>query len=351
MIQYEEHGRQDPFGHFNWNRREEILEPLNISNIMALFPISSGQSENINLEMCQEIWMFNYIFSPLVPMPDDSKMEEEQYIEMSIDKFKEEFEDLYDKFKELNLLAIYPTSIAEVNMGFVSRICNLTIDVVDLVKTHRGEIAEIVFRTILESYIVASWLLKRKDVELHQRFREYSTGRERFFGEQLLEKAQTEDLKKGAAKMVNDAIKEAGVREIDVATERGDIFKLRIDQMADEVWGPENMYYFIYKRSSEVIHGHWSVIARYHLAKSVNPMHNGLYWYNENSKRFAGLVPAFICLQLAAEFLITILDDIDLEQTKDLHDKLLGFHTRLREHYIIYFKKYILPADNAETDN
>jgi hypothetical protein len=344
MVQYEQHGRQDPFGHFNWKSKEEILEPMNVSRIMALFPPSVGLSENLYLEKCQEIWMYNYLVSPLLPKPDDSKMEEEHYTEMSIDQFKEEFEILFNRFKELNLLAIYPTLIAEVNMGFVARICNLSLDSVDFVKNHKGEIAELVFRTTLETFIVASWLLKRKDIDLHKRFREYSTGRERFFGQQLAEKAPTEEFKKGAIKMVTDAIKKAGVREIDVATERGDIFNLRIDQMADEVWGVDNHYYFLYKRSSEVIHGHWRVIAKYHLAQSFNPMHNGLYWYNENPKRFAGLIPAFICLQIATEFLITILNDIQSEQTIELHEKLIDYQERLLNQYIVYFNKYILEA-------
>ena len=346
MVQYEQRGRQDPFRLFNWQNKEEILEPLNVSRVMSFFPPSIGQSENLDLEMCQEIWMFNYNISPLLPKPDDSKMEEEDYLEMKIDRFKEEFEKSYKEFKELNLLAIYPKFIAEVNIGFVARICNLSLDAVNLVKNHQGEIAEMVLRTTLESFIVASWLLKRKDIDLHERFREYSTGRERFFGQQLAEKAPTEELKKEANNIVNDAIKEAGVREIEVATERGDIFNLRIDQMAEEVWGTDNQYYFLYKRTSEVIHGHWRVIAKYHLAKSFNPMHNGLYWYNENHNRFAGLIPAFICLQLATEFLMTILTDIESEHTNELKDKLSDVRNRLFEQYMVYYRKYIVPTNN-----
>lgn len=351
IVQYEQQGRQDTFGLFDWQSKEEILEPKNVSSIMALFPPSIGLSENLDLEICQEMWMYNYMVSPLLPIPDESKMEDEHYLEMAIGQFKEEFEMLYNGFKELNLLAIYPTLIAEVNMGFVARICNLSLDTIDFVKNHKGEIAEIVFRTILETFIVASWLLNRKNIELHKRFREYSTGRERFFGQQLAEKAPTEDFKKEADKMVSDAIKNAGVREIDVATERGDIFNLRIDQMADEVWGIDNQYYFIYKRSSEVIHGHWRVIAKYHLAKSFNPMHNGLYWYNENPNRFAGLIPAFICLQTGTEFLITILNDFNSEQSKELQEKLIEYRERLLKQYMVYFNKYIMPAGTGNIES
>jgi hypothetical protein len=351
MVQYEHNRRPDPFGHFNWNAKEEILEPKNVSSIMALFPPSIGLSKNLDLEMCQKIWMHNFVFSPLLPKPDDSKMEEEHYTEMEIDKFKTEFKAIYSQFKEMNLLAIYPKFIAEVNMGFVARVCNLSLEAVDFVKTHKGEIAEMVFRTTLETFIVGSWLLKRKDIELHKRFREYSTGRERFFGQQIAGKATTEEMKKEASKMINNAIKEAGVREIDVATERGDIFNLRIDQMADEVWGSDNHYYFLYKRSSEVIHGHWRVIAKYHLAKSHNPMQNGLYWYNENPNRFAGLIPAFISLQIATEFLINIVSDIQSEQVTELQKHLDDYRQSLWKQYMAYFNKYIMPTENREADN
>ena len=351
MVQYEHNGRPDPFGHFNWNLKEEILEPMNISSIMALFPPSIGLSENLDLEMCEDIWMHNYMCSPLLPKPDDTKMEEEHYIEMEVDKFKTEFEALYNQFKKLNLLAIYPTFIAEVNMGLVARVCNLSLEAVDFVKTHKGEIAEMVFRTTLETFIVGSWLLKRKDIELHKRFREYSTGRERFFAHQIAEKATTSEMKKEASEMINNAIKEAGVREIDIATERGDIFNLRIDQMANEVWGADNFYYFLYKRSSEVIHGHWRVIAKYHLAKSHNPMHNGLHQYNENTNRFAGLIPAFISLQIATEFLITIVSDIQSEQIIELQNQLDNYSKRLLKQYMAYFNKYIMPTKNGEVEN
>lgn len=341
MIQYDQHETEDVFGLFNWNTQEEILEPENVSRIMSLFPPSIGLSENLDLEFCQNIWMYNYSYSPLMPTPDHSIQEEEHFKEMKIEEFTTEFKELYSQFKELNLLAVYPTFIAEINMGFVSRICNLSLETIDCVKNHKGEIAELIFRTNLESFIVGSWLLKKRDINLHKRFREYSTGRQRYFGEQIVNQAKDEAIKKGASKMIDDTIKAAGVREIEVASERGDIFEINISKMADELWGQDLHYYFLYKRTSEVIHGHWRVIAKYHLAKSHNPMHNGLYWYNDNSNRFAGLIPAFLSLRLASEFLINMLNDIESDQTKELKEKLTDFHKRTIEAWMKYFKKYI----------
>lgn len=333
MIQYDQHERPDPFGLFNWNTEEEILEQQNHTRIMALFPPAIGLSENFDLNFCEDIWMYNYLCSPISPKPDGTKEEEAQYKEMKLDDFLDEFKILYSEFRDIFLFNVYPTFIAEINMGFVSRICNLSINTVEFIKTHKGEIAELVTRTIFESFIVGSWLLKKRDINLHKRFRDYSTGRERFFGEQLLDIAPDQRIKEEAQRVIDDAIKDAGVRHIDVASERGDIFDKRIDQMADEVWGDDNKYYFLYKRSSEVTHGHWSTMAKYHLARSYNPMHNGLYWYNDNNNRFIGLVPAFMCLDVSIEFMLTILEDIESEKLNDLRNKLIDFKRRLIESY------------------
>jgi len=345
MVQYEQIGRPDPSGLFSWNTVEEILEPQHVSNIMACFPPSIGLSENLDLEFCEDLWMHNYIYAPLMPEEDDSKRERKRFKEMKVEGLKKEFERYYADFKKLNLIAIYPKTIAEINMGFVSRISNLSIETVDLVKNHKGEIAELVFRTNLETFIVASWLLKRRDPALHQRFRDYSTGRQRFFGEQIAERAADDSMKKSAEKLINDAFTEAGVREIDVASERGDIFELRIDQMAEEVFGKDNLQYFLYKRTSEVVHGHWRVIAKYHLSRSHNPLHNGLYSYNNNIHRFAGLVPAFASLGIAVDFLLIILKDIKAEQTKTMEEGLTDLHKRLWEQYMSYFNTYIEPQE------
>ena len=351
MLQYRQQGEHDVFNMFNWNRKEEILEPMCVSTVMSTFSVAIGHSGNLDVMFCQDIWMYNYSNSPLMPKPDDSKEEEKRFTEMQVDEHVKEFKQLYSEFKELNLLAVYPTFIAEINMGFIARIANLSLDTVELVRTHKGEIAEMVFRTTLETFIVASWLLKRKDVELHKRFRDFSTGRTKYFGEQLIQNEGANDkIKASAKKMIDNTIKAAGVGEINVATERGDIFDLRIDQMAEEVWGKDNEYYFLYKRSSEVIHGHWRVIAKYHLAKSLNPMHNGLYWYNENQNHFAGVVPAYGTLGLAIDILLSVLHDIKSEQTKELKTKLSKFRKKHWEDWMKYFNSYIVPTENDTTE-
>jgi len=341
IMQYEHKGRQDPFGMYIFNSKEEILKLQNVSMVMASFAPSIGQSENLDLDFCEDIWMFNYSLVPFMPPKDDTIAEEEHFKEMGIQELADEFKELYSQFRDINLLIIYPKPIAEINMGFVSRICNLSLDVVEFVRTHKGEIAELVFRTILENFIVASWLLKKKDPKLHQRFREFSTGRERFFGEKIAQQTDDPAMKEEAHDIVDKAIKDAGVREFDVATERGDIFEISIGQMATEVWGEDNLNYFLYKRMSEVTHGQWRVIAKYHLAKSLNPMQNGLYRYNENQNRFAGLVPAFISLGTSIDMLRTIMADIKDGELEILKEKLDALHDTLWKRYMTYYDKYI----------
>src|SRR6185312_15631144 len=222
-------------GLFSFNKTEEILSPQNVSMIMASFPVSIGLSENIDKIMCHYIWLFNYIEMPHIPAEDDSVEEARKFNEANLDKSVNEFKGLFNEFKTLNMLVLYPKPIAEINMGFASRVCNLAVDIVDLVKSHKGEIAELTFRSFLESFIIGSWLLKRNDPILYQRYREYTTGREKFMGEKIIKKISDETWKSRVKEHIEDAIKESGKREINIASERGDIFDSRIDQMADEI--------------------------------------------------------------------------------------------------------------------
>lgn len=343
MLQYDSKHSRDAFNILSWNSREEILS--HVSNVMAMFPASVGSSDNIDLNFCHNVWMYNHYYMPPILRADPGQEDDKHYKEMKLDDLAKEFQKLFGDFKAINLSAVYAPFIAEVKMGFAARISNLTIEAIGYVKAHKGEVAELLFRTILENCIVGSWLLKRHDPELYRRFREYATGRERFFGEKLMEQASSTKIKKGARKMVDDAIQEAGVNKIDVATERGDIFELRIDQMAEEVWGKDNMQYFLYKRTSEVIHGQWRVMAKYHLSKSANPMHNGSYWYNENANKSAGLIPAFTCLGMAVKFLETISAEIDHKQAKTIKSQLGRLYNKSNKRWMKYFNKYIQPAE------
>jgi hypothetical protein len=274
-------------------------------------------------------------------------LEESIYKEIGMDALLEELRDLFESFKTINLLAVYPKYIAEINMGFVSRICNLSFDTVELVKTHKSEIAELTIRTVLESFIVFSWLLKRSDHKLHERFRDFSVGKEKLFSEKLVKQVdeKTPFDEQTAKKIASDAIEKSGLNPIEVSTERGDAFDLNIAQMAEEVWGADNQYYFLYKRLSDVTHGSWRVIAKYHLTQSLNPMQNGLYWYSDNENKFAGLIPAFFGITVSLQSMISICNQIDHEVTNELAKILETFKSKVSTSYLAYYKKYIVPKE------
>lgn len=341
MIQYTQKENEDVVGLFKLETIKEILTPVNISKIMAMFPPSIGISRNLDLEFCEDIWYYNFNYSPFIDVKDDIEMEEEHYKEMEIESLRDEFASIYREFKEIPLVNYYNPLIAETNMGFLARICNLSFDCEDLVKNHRAEIAELVFRTSLESFIIGSWLINEKDISLYQRYREFSVGREKFFGERIKQVDKDDKLSEGSKKMLADTIEDAGANDNSVATERGDIFELNLNQMADSVWGTDNIYYFLYKRASDVIHGHWRIISKYHLTKSSNPMHNGLYFYNENPNRYAGLIPAYFCFILGISFIRTVINDIEIEQQEELIIKIHEFENKIWDSYMFYYQKYV----------
>jgi hypothetical protein len=342
MIQYDQQGNIDHFNLFKLNTVKEILTPQNISSTMAMFPTSIGISDNLDLDFCHQVWMFNYFNSPIMPETDSSQQEEMRFKEVNMDELKEQFVTLYSEFCKINLLAAYEVNVAEMQMGFVARICNLSLDIIDLVKVHKGEIAELTIRSALETFITASWLLKRKDASLYQRYRDYSLGREKFMVDKALTKVKDEEIKNITKKYLDDTIKNAGVSDVNIALERGEIFNIRIDQMAEEVWEKDNEIYLLYKRLSEVAHGHWKIIVKYHLSESLNPMHNGLHWYNENPNRFSGLTPASFGLMISTDFLIKLIKDINNESLKVLEKDLVSFRKKVSETYIQYMNKYIL---------
>jgi hypothetical protein len=343
LMQIDNNGKADPAGLFSLRSKDEILHTINVSRIMATFPVSIGMSPNINVCFCHALWQYNYMFAPFVTKQDDTMIEESHYQEMKIEELVSSFKILYEQFKLVDLFVVYPRGIAEIIMGFVARVCNLSIDVQDLTKNHKGEIAEIVYRSLLESFIVGTWLIKRHDESLFQRFQEYSTGRDRFMGERMAAMTDDPKRKKEAQKVINDAIEKLGAREGDIASERGDIFETNIGQMADEVWGKDNIFYYLYKRTSETTHGNWRIIAKYHLTESLNPMQAGLLRYNENPNHFAGLIPIFAALQVSIEMLLTVLEDINKpEILGKISSEVSSLRKNVHDRYLEYYDRYVV---------
>lgn len=351
MMMRTAHGdRPDPFRIFVYVKKEEILSPENVSSVMASFPPSLGLHGNFDLDWCQQVWLLNYVSIPPIFRQNTQMQEEEHFRTTRVEEHTAKLKLAYEDFRRVQFLAFYSRALDELIIGSVARVCDLSFDVIELVKKHQGEIAELVFRSTLESFIVFSWLMKRKDPELFSRFRDYSTGRERFFGEKMAEQAADEEMKRVAKAVVKKTVKEAGTREINVAAERGDVFDVKIDQMAQEVWGETNSYYMMYKRASDVVHGHWRVITKYHLEKSKNPMHNGLYMHKADPNSYSGVTTAFVALEVAASAMLTALADIDDADVNKLREEVLGLRQGAMEDYAKYSKE-MFTARAAEVDD
>lgn len=107
MLQYTQTGNPDPFNLFNWDTTEIILNKLNVSKVMSAFSPSIGLSEYLDLELCENIWLYNYYLSPPMPKPDDTTIEELHYKELKMKEFTDNFIDLFAEIKKINLLEFY----------------------------------------------------------------------------------------------------------------------------------------------------------------------------------------------------------------------------------------------------
>jgi hypothetical protein len=243
---------------------------------------------------------------------------------------------------------IYPRSVAEVIIGFISRITGLCLDTIELVEIHKGEFAEAALRLIYESRVKFLWLIFKQDQILIQRFREYKVGRDKFMVENI--KRAVDKDKKGSEKIIESINEEyektlysEGKEDYDVAEERGDVFEKKLLDLALELDPNEVVWYEgVYQRTSDIIHGNWRIIEKYHLERSLNPIQNGLLNFSKNRNKFAGVLPAFLALMLATDSLIRYfeLEPELFEKKQEVYKILLEFNENLISCYMAEFDPY-----------
>ncbi len=332
--------------------KDEVLEDYNRSIINSAWLVISNSKKIIDYGFTDLIWNFNYILMPVKQM-DDTKKEELRFKEFKIDELKKEFLLYADEFREVQLFAVMNRPIAEIIMGFVNRSIYLTIQVIELVESHKGEIAEAVLRMLYECRLKFLWLLHKKDIELFQRYREYSSGREKLFYDKLLKlgdsdiAAQSEIMTQYKQNM-DFKLNQEGLSAHEIATERGDEFEIGVDKMANELGEEErNLYDFVYKRTSDIIHGNWRAIEKYHLTRSDNPMHDRLLFYNLNDNKFSGLLPTFIALMFGSEMIYKLMENFDniFEHNTDLMNNVRIYNDKIK---IIFKDKYYPSISDKE---
>jgi len=331
--------------------KEEVLDSYNRSLINSAWLVISSSKNLIDYAFTDFIWNYNYVLIPVEQM-DDTLKEELRFKEFKINELKDEYLKYANEFRQIQLFTVMNRPIAEIIMGFVNRAIYLTNEVVELVEIHKGEIAEAVLRMLYESRLKFLWLLKKEDIELFQRFREFSSGREKLFYERLIQIGDKEDeqqskIMSGYKQELDNKLNQEGLSAYEIATERGDEFEIGIDKMADEIGKDERyLYDFVYKRTSDIVHGNWRIIEKYHLVRSENPMHDRLLYYNLNKNKFSGLLPAFIALMFGSEVIYRLMEDFpDIFKEKEvLSDNLKAFNEKIK---VLFNEKYF-PSINSK---
>ncbi|MFN7118168.1 MAG: DUF5677 domain-containing protein [Saprospiraceae bacterium] len=325
-------------------KREEILIPEKASSITAMWLIVDQTHNVVDTSFGEFIWQYNYYKLPFLTKPSDLKREIKNFKKSKLNEFKHKLSVHFEEFKKIDLLSFFDVYVAEVIMGFVSRQQYLFEKVIEQEERHEGEIAESTLRLLYENRLKLLWLITKQDIETIKQYKEYRVGRENLFVEHY--KSQIENFK-GLEEYYNilknqlhNMMMQEGIEEHSLGIEKGDAFERNIKDMADDIGGNEPMFYFtIYKRTSDIIHGNWRAIEKYHLERSINPAHDGLLRYTSEKNKFAGLLPSYYALMLSTDLLINFfqIHPQILKENKKLNNSLARIYKVLSINYVKEF--------------
>lgn len=183
-----------------------------------------------------------------------------------------------------------------------------------------------------------------QDVEVIKQFREYKVGREKLFLDFLQEKGKDhpdfEDAMDEIKGLFGHYMRSEGMDDNRIAVEKGDAFEKSILEMARDLGEDEEMMYtIIYKRTSDIIHGNWRVIEKYHLERSLNPAQDNSLRYRTTNNTYAGLLPSFLGLILATRGLMKFLELYEpiRKKNKKVYNSLLRYYRSLNSKYLELF--------------
>lgn len=334
--------KTDPFGLFNAITRSEVLEPGTASSVTPNWIIISQEYGIVDNQYSEFIWEYNIKHLPFIIEPDSTvyKRETKNFKMNKMNSLKQKLGNHYLKFKEIDLLNYFNKYVAEVFMGFVSRMHYLSIKIIEQEERHEGEIAESTLRLLYETRLKFLWLNKIQDVQTIKQFREYKIGREKLFLDYLEKNGKEHPDFDSAFNRIKELFQQdmqaEGVDDYKLAIEKGDSFEKSIKEMADDLGEDEAMMYFIiYKRTSDIIHGNWRVIENYHLERSLNPAQDNLLRYRSSNNTYAGLLPSYLGLMLSTSALIKFIEFYDsfANENKQVYNSLKRFYTNLNKKY------------------
>jgi hypothetical protein len=338
--------KNDVFNLFAEIDRAKILVPDFASQVTPNWILIAQNDNLINYSFGEFIWGYNIKHLPFIVVPDSitEKREVKNFKKNKMNLLKEKLDTHFSEFKKINLFGHFNRYVAEVFMGFISRVNYLAVKIVEQEERHEGEIAESTLRLLYESRVKFLWLNQVQDLQAIKQFREYKVGREKLFLDYLQEKGKDHESFDSAFEKIKEVFNQyrrsEGVDEYKLAIEKGDAFEKTVADMAKELGEDEEMmYYIIYKRTSDVIHSNWRIVENYHLERSLNPAQDNLLRYSESRNTYAGLLPSYIGLMLAISSLIKFLEYYEelLKENKKIYNSLKRFHSMLNKKYYKQF--------------
>lgn len=334
--------QEDPFGFYKERTQEEILEPVFASSVTPTWIIISQDYKVVNHQFSEFVWNYNIKYLPFIAELDSviAKREKKNFKTNKMNLLKNKMDALFAQFKKSEVMNCFDRYVAEVFMGFVSRMHYLALKIVEQEERHEGEIAEATLRILYETRLKFLWMNSKQDVEIIKQFREYKVGREKLFLDYLQEKGKEHpDFDSAFEKMkamFSQYMQSEGVDDYKLTVEKGDAFEKNIQEMATDLGESEvSMYFIIYKRTSDIIHGNWRIIENYHLQRSLNPAQDNLLTYNSGQNTYAGLLPSFLGLMLATSALIIFFEFNEplIKNNKRMYNSLKRFYAELNKKY------------------
>lgn len=199
----------------------------------------------------------------------------------------------------------------DVVMGLTCRVWRFMHHIVETSAAGNGEMAEVAARCQWDSVITLEWLMKRDDPELFLRYRTYSAGKAKATLERLQgdkdkygEQELLERLKRTFQKEIQEDV---GIWEKLVNEERGGWTKEGTYQMADDL-SMLTEYETFFRRLSDIVHGTWRSLKRYHLQKCLNPLHGDHYVGWTGATHDAGVTIVHFGIDMAVRVIKGVID-------------------------------------------
>ncbi|MBN1765108.1 MAG: hypothetical protein JW860_07615 [Sedimentisphaerales bacterium] len=199
----------------------------------------------------------------------------------------------------------------DVVLGLTCRVWRFMHHIVEASAAGNGEMAEVAARCQWDSTITLEWLIKRNAPELFSIFRMYSAGK----AKATLEKLRANNDAYGSQELVNrlkntlegEIQEDIGIWEQLINEERGGWAKEGTYQMAEDL-SKLTEYELYFRRLSDIVHGTWRALERYHLQKCLNPLHGGHYMGWTGATHDAGITVIHFGINMAVRVIKVVID-------------------------------------------